>query len=137
MDCTEMKDYLDNIEVEAHKKDLGILPRAEAASVHIAANSGKVKDGSLKASAFVVMVKCHGEWRPENEWLHAAGMKTARRVYTSIERARAAKDEIKSKWGVKTAPKAKAKGKGPTKAELIDQVAALSAMIEEMKKAAK
>ena len=137
MDCNEMKDYLDNLRVEAHKKDLGVLPRAEAASIHVAANSGKVKDGVLNAAAFIIMVKCHGEWRPENEWLHAAGMKTSRRVYTSIEKAREAKEDIKAKWGVKTAPKAKAKGRGPTKAELVDQVAALSALVEELRAKAK
>lgn len=118
--------------VEAHKKNLGVMPKVEAASIHVAGNSGKLADGEFKASAFVIMVKCHGEWRPENEWLHKYGFKTARRVYTDIEKARAAKEEIKTKWGAKTEEKPK-KAKAPTKAELLDQVAALTAMVEELR----
>ena len=121
-----------NMTVEAHKKNLGVMPKVEAASIHVAGNSGKVKDGELTASAFIIMVKCHGEWRPENEWMHKYGFKTARRVYTDIEKARAAKEEIKAKWGAKTEEKPK-KAKGLTKAELLDQVAALTAMVEELR----
>ena len=124
-----------NMTVEAHKKNLGIMPKVEAASIHVAGNSGRVKDGELTASAFIIMVKCHGEWRPENEWMHKYGFKTARRVYTDIEKARAAKEEIKTKWGAKTEEKPK-KAKGPMKAELQDEVEALKAMIAELKKAA-
>jgi undecaprenyl diphosphate synthase len=35
--------------VEAHKKNLGVMPKVEAASIHVAGNSGKVKDGELNA----------------------------------------------------------------------------------------
>ena len=121
-----------NMTVEAHKRNLGIMPKAEAASIHVAGNIGKVKDGELTASALVVMVKCHGEWRPENEWLHKYGFKTARRVYTDIEKARAAKEEIKTRWGAKTEEKPK-KAKALTKAELLDQISALTAMVEELR----
>ena len=134
-----------NMTVEAHKKNIGMMPKVEAASIHVAGNSGRVKDGELSASAFIITVKlatdwtdCNGvthhtgEWRPENEWLHLAGMKTSRRGYTDIEKARAAKEEIKTKWGAKTEEKPK-KAKGLTKAELLDQVAALTAMVEELR----
>ena len=135
-----------NMTVEAHKKNLGMMPKVEAASIHVAGNSGRVKDGELSASAFIITVKlatdwtdCNGvthhagEWRPENEWLHLAGMKTSRRVYTDIEKAREAKESIKNDWGK---AKKEKKGRGPTKVELQDEVEALKAMIAELKKAA-
>lgn len=110
--------------VEAGKKNLAKLPKVEAASIHVAGNTGKVSDGHLKASAFIIMVKCHGEWRPENEWMHNAGFKTSRRVYTDIDKARAAKDEIKAKWGVATSKTGKAKDEAVAKAkeEVIDNM---------------
>ena len=135
-----------NMTVEAHKKDLGMMPKVEAASIHVAGNSGRVKDGELSASAFIITVKlatdwtdCNGvthhagEWRPENEWLHLAGMKTSRKVYTDIEKAREANESIKNDWGK---AKKEKKGRGPTKVELQDEVEALKAMIAELKKAA-
>ena len=114
-----------NMTVEAHKKNLCVMPKVEAASIHVAGNSGKVKDGELKASAFIIMVKCNGEWRPENEWLHKYGFKTARRVYANIEKARAAKEEIKSKWGKSTSAAGKAKEEAVAKAKeaLVSQIA--------------
>lgn len=122
------------IEIGAVKKNLSKLPKVEAASIHVAGNKGKVSDGVLEASAFVIMVKANGEWRPENEWLHRAGMKTARRVYTDIEKAREAKAEIK-KWGMPTSTKGKkneedkAKAvKEATEAAVGKIVAALKAM---------
>ena len=137
-----------NMTVTAHKKNVAVLPKVGAASIHVAGNKGKVKDGELSASAFIITVKlaadwkdCNGvthhagEWRPENEWLHLAGMKTARRVYTDIDKAREAKEAIKTDWGKAVEVKEK-KGRGPTKAELQDEVEALKAMIEELKKAA-
>lgn len=118
--------------VLAHKKNLSLLPKAECASIHIAGNKGKLKDGSFTASAFIIMVKCNGEWRPENEWLHRAGMKTARRVYTTIKAARLAKEEIKTKWGVAVAKKAATKR--TSKSEEIEvlkaQIAALKAALQ-------
>lgn len=116
-----------NIEVEvgAVTKDLSKLPKVEAASIHIAGNKGKVSDGVLTASAFVIMVKAGGEWRPENEWLHRAGMKTARRVYTDIENAKAAKAEIKAKWGM---PKSEAAQKRDAEKEEAKKVAAQEAL---------
>lgn len=137
-----------NMTVEARKKNVATLPKVGAASIHVAGNKGKIRDAELSASAFIIMVKlaadwtdCNGvthhagEWRPENEWLHLAGMKTARRVYTDIEKAREAKESIKTDWGKAIAKKEK-KGRGPTKAELQDEVEALKAMIAELKKAA-
>lgn len=96
-----------NIIVDAVQKRLVNLPKAECASIHIDGNKGKVSDGKLTATAFIIMVKCNGEWRPENEWLHRAGMKTARRVYTDINKAKAAKEEIVKKWGVPTSSQGK------------------------------
>ena len=105
------------MQVKANTKNLSKLPKADCVSIHVDGNSGKVKDGTLKASAFIIMVKCNGEWRPENEWLHKAGMKTARRVYTDIEKAKAAKAEIKAKWGVPTSKTGKAKDEAVAKAK--------------------
>lgn len=112
------------MQVKANTKNLSKLPKAECVSIHVDGNSGKVKDGTLKASAFILMVKCNGEWRPENEWLHRAGMKTARRVFTDIEKAKAAKAEIKAKWGVPTSKTGKAKDEAVAKAkeEVIDNM---------------
>lgn len=115
--------------VTAQKKNLALLPKAECASIHIAGNKGKLKDGSFVASAFIIMVKCNGEWRPENEWLHRAGMKTARRVYTTIEAARLAKEEIKTKWGVVVEKKA------TKRASKSEEIVALKAQIEALKAA--
>ena len=112
------------MQVKANTKNLSKLPKADCVSIHVDGNSGKVKDGTLRASAFILMVKCNGEWRPENEWLHRAGMKTARRVYTDIAKAKAAKAEIKAKWGVATSKTGKAKDEAvaKAKAEVMDSM---------------
>lgn len=115
--------------VTAQKKNLALLPKAEVVSIHVAGNKGKLKDGKFEASAFVIMVKADGVWRPENEWLHINGMKTSRRVYTTIEAAREAKEEIKAKWGVEVEKKT---AKRVTKSE---EIATLKAQIEALKSA--
>ena len=116
--------------VTANKKNLALLPKAEVVSVHVAGNSGKFGDGQYTASAFILMVKANGEWRPENEWLHAAGLKTARRVYTSLEKAKAAKEEIKATWGVLKEKKTKT-----SREEILaKKVAELEARIAELTK---
>ena len=130
--------------VSAMEKNYAKLPKAQAASIHIAGNKGKKADGEYLASAFIVTVKAvnpktgNAEWRPENEWLHICGMKTPRRVYadsvikgvkvSGIEKARKAKEEILSKWGT-DAPIAAKKAK-VTKAELESKVAELQAKLE-------
>lgn len=121
------------VEVGAVKKNLSKLPKVEAASIHVAGNKGKVSDGVLKASAFVIMVKANGEWRPENEWLHRAGMKTARRVYTDIDKARAAKAEIKAKWGMPTTAKGKKTEEEKAKAVKDATEAAVRKIIDALK----
>lgn len=115
--------------VAARKKNLGALPKAECASIHIAGNKGKLKDGSFVANAFIITVKCNGEWRPENEWLHKYGMKTARRVYATIEAARLAKEEILNKWGVAIEKKA------TKRASKSEEIEALKAQIAVLKAA--
>lgn len=130
--------------VDAVNRDYSKLPKAAIASIHVNGNKGKKADGQYTASAFIVMVKsaeqwtdCKGnvhqagEWRPENEWLHLAGMKTPRRVYADgtckgvevkgVDKARAAKEAILKKWGVEVEKKA-TKAKGPTKAELESKI---------------
>lgn len=130
--------------VDAVKRDYSRLPKAEAASIHVDGNKGKKSDGQYTASAFVVMVKCNGEWRPENEWLHRYGMKCKARTYADstaggvltkgIDKAKAAKHEILTKWGV--AAETKAKKAKTTKADLEKMVADLQAKLAAMMAAA-
>lgn len=131
--------------VDYHKKDYSRLPKAEVVSIH--ADGNKREGGKLTCNAYILMVKCNGKWRPENEWLHHAGLKTARRVYadtvrdgkivkSGIEKAREAKEEILAKWGVAKVEKAK-KAKEPTKAELAKSLAEAMVLIAKLRGEAK
>lgn len=115
---------------EAHKKNVGNLPTPLAISIHPVANKGKISDGVLTNSAFQIFVKClnngREEWRPESEWYIIAGMKTSRKIYSDIEKARAAKADIRNTWGVKKAPKARRTTKS-------DEIAALTALVAQLK----
>ena len=129
---------------EAHKKDLSALPKPICASIHPMANTGSIKkDGFYTNSAFNIRVKCEwvdkngvkrSEWKGESEWLIMFGMKTTRRVYNSIEKARAAKAEILEKWGVAKVKKVRKSKKDEEIAALTEMVLALRA--ELAKKAA-
>lgn len=88
-------------QVAAMRKNYGALPKADAASIQYCGNKGKFTDGEYKACSFIVMVNVKGTWKPEGVWMHDAGMKTENRrgVYTTIEKAKEAKERILTRWG--------------------------------------
>lgn len=111
--------------VAAHKKDLSALPKVRVASIRPLANKGTLKEGTLTTSAFYLNIgidadwtdakgRVHkaGEYRPEAEWVVLAGQKTTKRVYSTVEKARAAKDAVKAEWSVPV--EKKAPGKRPS-----------------------
>lgn len=87
--------------VNAHRKNYGALPKADSVSIQYCGNKGKFTDGKYTACSFIVMVNVKGTWKPEGAWMHDAGMKTENRrgVYTSIEKAKEAKERILTRWG--------------------------------------
>ena len=87
--------------VAATRKNYGALPKADAASIQYCGNNGKFTDGEYRACSFIVMVNIKGTWKPEGVWMHDAGMKTENRrgVYTTIEKAKEAKQRILTRWG--------------------------------------
>lgn len=113
---------------KAHKKDISALPKPLAVSIHPVANKGSLKDGVYVNSAFQIHVKGvnpetgREEWHPESEWYIILGMKTTRRIYASIEKAKAAKAEIAEDWG-------KVKAKKGRKSRKDDEIAALTEMV--------
>ena len=87
--------------VNAHRKNYGALPKADSVSIQYCGNKGKFTDGKYTACSFIVMVNVKGAWKPEGVWMHDAGMKTENRrgVYTSIKKAKEAKERILTRWG--------------------------------------
>lgn len=112
---------------EAVKKDNGALPVPLAVSIHPVANKGTMKDG-LVNSAFQIHVKGVNaktgkeEWHPESEWYILLGMKTTRRIYATVEKAREAKDKIRAEWGI-------VKERKERKSKKDDEIAALTEMV--------
>ena len=116
--------------VVAIRKNYWALPRADAASIQYCGNNGTLADGEYSACSFIVMVNVKGTWKPEGVWMHDAGMKTENRrgVYTSIEKAKEAKERILTRWGKP------AEGKTRTKsAKQRSELAAKEAEIEALK----
>lgn len=116
--------------VAANRRNYGALPKATAVSIQYVGNKGKFTDGQYTACSFMVMVNVKGVWKPEGAWLHDAGMKTENRrgVYTTIQKAKEAKERILTRWGVA------AEGKTRTKsAKQRSELAAKDAEIEALK----
>lgn len=129
----------DAMEVTAHRKNYARLPKADAVSIRYNGNKGKFTDGKYEACSFIVMVNVRGTWLPEGVWMHNAGMKTENRrgVYTTIEKAKAAKERILTRWG-KTAEGKPSKRSARQESELAArdaEIAALKAQIEQIKAA--
>ena len=129
----------DAMEVTAHRKNYARLPKADAVSIRYNGNKGKFTDGKYEACSFIVMVNVRGTWLPEGVWMHNAGMKTENRrgVYTTIEKAKAAKERILTRWG-KTAEGKPSKRSARQDSELAArdaEIAALKAQIEQIKAA--
>lgn len=130
----------DAMEVAAHRKNYARLPKADAVSIRYNGNKGKFTDGKYEACSFIVMVNVRGTWLPEGVWMHNAGMKTENRrgVYTTIEKAKAAKERILTRWGKvaegKKAPKRSARQESELAARDAE-IAALKALIEQIKAA--
>lgn len=119
-----------NETVNATRKNYGALPKADSVSIQYCGNKGRFTDGEYTACSFIVMVNVKGTWKPEGAWMHDAGMKTENRrgVYTTIERAREAKERILTRWGNP------AEGKTRTKsAKQRSELAAKDAEIEALK----
>jgi hypothetical protein len=112
--------------VAANRRNYGALPKATAVSIQYVGNKGKFTDGQYTACSFMVMVNVKGVWKPEGAWLHDAGMKTENRrgVYTTIQKAKEAKERILTRWGVATSKSGKAKDEAVAKAkeEVIDNM---------------
>lgn len=130
---------MDAIEVTAHRKNYARLPKADAVSIRYNGNKGKFTDGKYEACSFIVMVNVRGTWLPEGVWMHNAGMKTENRrgVYTTIEKAKAAKERILTRWG-KAAEGKPSKRSARQESELAArdaEIAALKAQIEQIKAA--
>ena len=87
--------------VNAQRKNYGALPKADSVSIQYCGNKGSFKEGKYTACSFIVMVNVKGTWKPEGVWMHDAGMKTENRrgVYTTIEKAKEAKERILTRWG--------------------------------------
>ena len=87
--------------VNAHRKNYAALPKVDAVSIQYCGNKGSFKEGKYTACSFIVMVNVKGTWKPEGVWMHDAGMKTENRrgVYTTIEKAKEAKERILTRWG--------------------------------------
>ena len=116
--------------VDANRKNYSALPKADAVSIQYCGNKGKFTEGKYTACSFIVMVNVKGTWKPEGVWMHDAGMRTENRrgVYTSIEKAKEAKERILTRWGKP------AEGKTRTKsAKQRSELAAKDAEIEAMK----
>ena len=131
---------MDAIEVTAHRKNYARLPKADAVSIRYNGNKGKFTDGKYKACSFIVMVNVRGTWLPEGVWMHNAGMKTENRrgVYTTIEKAKAAKERILTRWGNIAAEGKPSKRSARQESELAArdaEIAALKAQIGQIKAA--
>ena len=124
--------------VNAHRKNYGALPKADSVSIQYCGNKGKFTDGKYTACSFIVMVNVKGTWKPEGVWMHDAGMKTENRrgVYTSIEKAKEAKERILTRWGKPAEGKIRSKS-AKHRSELAAKDAEIEAMktqIEELKR---
>lgn len=100
-----------NLEVKANRKNYSAMPKATAVSIQYCGNKGKFTDGRYTACSFQVMVNVKGIWKPEGAWLHDNGMRTENRrgVYTTIEKAKEAKERILTRWGVAAEGKTRTK----------------------------
>ena len=87
--------------VDANRKNYSALPKADAVSIQYCGNKGKFTDGRYTTCSFLVMVNVKGVWKAEGVWMHENGMKTENRrgVYTTIEKAKEAKERILTRWG--------------------------------------
>lgn len=126
--------------VNANRKNYGALPKADSVSIQYCGNKGSFKEGKYTACSFIVMVNVKGTWKPEGVWMHDAGMKTENRrgVYTTIEKAKEAKERILTRWGQERKDGKKRSGSSASKSALAAkdaEIAALKAEITAIKAA--
>lgn len=119
-----------DLTVNASRKNYSALPKADAVSIQYCGNKGKFTDGKYTACSFIVMVNVKGTWKPEGVWMHESGMKTENRrgVYTTIEKAKEAKERILTRWGKAVEGKTRTKS-----AKNRSELAAKDAEIEALK----
>lgn len=128
-----------DLTVSASRKNYSALPKAYSVSIKYCGNKGRFKDGRYTACSFIVMVKNEkGTWKPEGVWMHEAGMKTENRrgVYTTIEKAKAAKERILTRWGKAVEGKTRTKS-AKQRSELAAkdaEIEAMKAQVEELKR---
>lgn len=119
-----------DLTVNASRKNYSAMPKADAVSIQYCGNKGKFTDGKYTACSFIVMVNVKGTWKPEGAWMHENGMKTENRrgVYTTIEKAKEAKERILTRWGKAVEGKTRTKS-----AKNRSELAAKDAEIEALK----
>jgi len=127
-----------DIVVDAVRKNYSALPKADAVSIQYCGNKGKFIDGKYITCSFLVMVNVKGTWLAEGVWMNKAGMKTENRrgVYTTIEKAKAAKERILTRWGQVVEGKRSSKS-AKQRSELAAkdaEIDAMKAQIEELKR---
>lgn len=124
--------------VDANRKNYSALPKADAVSIQYCGNKGKFTDGRYTTCSFLVMVNVKGVWKAEGVWMHENGMKTENRrgVYTTIEKAKQAKERILTRWGKAVEGKTRTKS-AKQRSELAAkdaEIEAMKAQIEELKR---
>lgn len=124
--------------VNAMRKNYSALPKADAVSIQYCGNKGKFTEGKYSACSFLVMVNIKGTWKSEGVWMHESGMKTENRrgVYTTIEKAKDAKERILTRWGKAEEGKTRTKS-AKQRSELAAkdaEIDAMKAQIEELKR---
>ena len=119
-----------DLTVNASRKNYSALPKADAVSIQYCGNNGKFTDGKYTACSFIVMVNVKGTWKPEGVRMQENGMKTENRrgVYTTIEKAKEAKERILTRWGKAVEGKTRTKS-----AKSRSELAAKDAEIEALK----
>ena len=127
-----------DLTVNASRKNYSALPKADAVSIQYCGNKGKFTEGRYTTCSFLVMVNVKGVWKAEGVWMHENGMKTenCRGVYTTIEKARQAKERILTQWGKVAEGKIRSKS-AKQRSELAAkdaEIDAMKAQIEELKR---
>lgn len=119
-----------DLTVDASRKNYSALPKADAVSIQYCGNKGKFTEGRYTTCSFLVMVNVKGVWKAEGVWMHENGMKTENRrgVYTTIEKAKEAKERILTRWGKVAEGKIRSKS-----AKQRSELAAKDAEIEALK----
>ena len=127
-----------DLTVNANRKNYSALPKADAVSIQYCGNKGRFTEGRYTTCSFLVMVNVKGVWKAEGVWMHENGMKTENRrgVYTTIEKAKEAKERILTRWGKVAEGRIRSKySKQRSELAAKDaEIEAMKAQIEELKR---